>query len=158
MTVEEGHQVTFKVSVKGVPFPTFNWYHNDDIITDDYAHEIKQDGSLIIHTVEGKHKGTYHFVANNSAGTIDQKVTLIVVEILKEDTADRLEGVNFGPIPVKDFGEFVAKAHANSNQLFKAQYEVRYHSYYDIIYYSIPLYSNYKVVKMNIQLLLPLLH
>ena len=138
MTVEEGHQVTFKISVKGVPFPTFNWYHNDDIITDDYAHEIKQDGSLIIHTVEGKHKGTYHFVANNSAGTVDQKVTLIVVEVFEEGTADevnKLKGVNFGSILVKDFGEFVAKGHANSNQLFKVQYEVRYHSYYDIILY-----------------------
>ena len=150
MTVEEGHQVTFKVSVKGVPFSTFNWYHNDDIITDDYAHEIKQDGSLIIHTVEEKHKGTYCSVANNSAGTVNQKVTLIVVEVFEEGTADevnRLKGVNVGPIPVKDFGEFVAKGHANSNQLFKVQYEVRYHSY------SIPLYSSYKVVKMNILLL-----
>ena len=136
MTVEEGHQVTFKVSVKGVPFPTFNWYHNDDIITDDYAHEIKQDGSLIIHTVEGKHKGTYCLVANNSAGTVDQKVTLIVVEVFEGDTeVNRLEGVNVSPILVKDFGEFVAKGHANSNQLFKVQYEVRYHSYYDIILY-----------------------
>ena len=130
MTVEEGHQVKFKVSVKGVPFPTFNWYHNDDIITDDYAHENKQDGSLIIHTVEGKHKGTYHFVANNSAGTVDQKVTLVVAK-----NVTKVEGVNVGPIPVKDFGEFVAEGHANSNQLFKVQFEVRYHSYYDIILY-----------------------
>ena len=142
MTVEEGHQMTFKVSVKGVPFPTFNWYHNDDIITDDYAHEIKQDGSLIIHKVEGKHEGTYHFVANNSAGTVDQKVTLTVAEVLEEGTADELknvtkvEGVNIGPIPVKDFGEFVAKGHANSDELFKAQYDVRY----SICYVSYNLY------------------
>ena len=126
MTAEEGHQVTFKVSMKGVPFPTFNWYHNDDIITDDYAHEIKQDGSLIIHTVEGKHKGTYHFVANNSAGTVDQKVTLVVAA---EDTDEakglnNLEGVTVGPIPVKDFGKFVAEGHANSNQQFKSLYKV----------------------------------
>ena len=72
------------------------------MITDDYAHEIKQDGSLIIHTVEGKHEGTYHFVANNSAGTVDQKVTLIVVEVFEKgvlpaDEVNKLKGVNVGP-------------------------------------------------------------
>ena len=163
MTVEEGHlQMTFKVSVKGVPFPTFNWYHNDDIITDDCAHEIKQDGSLIIHKVEGKHKGTYHFVANNSAGTVDQKVTLTVAEVLEEGTADepknvtKVEGVNIGPIPVKDFGEFVAKGHDNSDELFKAQYDVRYIFVSQIIYTF--HCSNYKVVMQIIWLLLQLLH
>ena len=87
-----------------------------------------EDGSLIIFTAEESHKGTYEFVANNSEGTIDQQVILMVT---KEGTDEALYGnvnlhVNIEPIPVKDFGTFVADSHANSNDKFKLQYSVSY--------------------------------
>ena len=130
ISVEEGHKVEFTVHVTGTPPLTFNWYHDGQLVTEDYAHEIMEDGSLIIFTAEESHKGTYRFVANNSVGTVDQQVILVIA---KEgtDEAKALNGdaklqVNIGPIPVKDFGTFVADSHANSDDKFRLQYDVSY--------------------------------
>ena len=128
ISVQEGHKVEFTVRVTGTPPLTFNWYHDDQLITEDYAHEIMEDGSLIIVCAEEAHKGTYRFVANNSAGTVDQQVMLAIAkegidEALYENA--KLQ-VTIEPIPVKDFGTFVADSHANSNDKFKLQYNVSY--------------------------------
>ena len=130
ISVKEGHKVEFTVHVTGTPPLTFNWYHDGQLVTEDYAHEIMEDGSLIIFTAEESHKGTYRFVANNSVGTVDQQVILVIA---KEgtDEAKALNGdaklqANIGPIPVKDFGTFVADSHANSNDKFRLQYNVSY--------------------------------
>ena len=124
--VKEGHRVEFNVLVTGTSPLTFNWYHDNQLITEDYAREIMEDGSLIIITAEESHKGTYEFVVNNSAGTADQQVILMIA---KEGTDEAFyENVNLqaniGPIPVKDFGTFVADSHANSNKKFRLQYYV----------------------------------
>ena len=124
--VKEGHRVEFNVHVTGTPPLTFNWYHDDQLITENYAHEIMEDGSLIIFSAEESHKGTYEFIVNNSAGSIDQQVILIVTkeetdEALYENTTPQ---ANIGPILVKDFGTFVADSHANSNDKFKLQFKV----------------------------------
>ena len=127
-SVKEGHRVEFTVRVTGTPPLTFNWYHDGQLITEDYAHEIMEDGSLIIVCAEESHKGTYWFVANNSAGTIDRQVILVIA---KEEIDEALYGnttlqANMGPIPVKDFGAFVADSHANYNDKFKLQYYVSF--------------------------------
>ena len=127
-SVKEGHRVELNVLVTGILPLTFNWYQDGQLITEDYAHEIKEDGSLIIITAEESHKGTYRFVANNSAGTVDQQVILVIA---KEGTDEALYEnaklqTNIGPIPVKDFGTFVADSHANSNDKFRLQYNVSY--------------------------------
>ena len=127
-SVKEGHRVEFTVHVTGTPPLLFNWYHDGQIITEDYAHEIMEDGSLIIFTAEESHKGTYWFVANNSVGTVDRQVILMVT---KERTDEALYGnatlqANIGPIPVKHFGAFVADSHANYNNKFRLQYNVSY--------------------------------
>ena len=127
-SVKEGHKVEFTVHVTGTPPITFNWYHDGQLITEDYAHKIMEDGSLIIVSAEESQKGTYEFVANNSAGTVDQQVILIIV---KEGTDEafyvntKLQA-NIEPIPVKDFGTFVADSHAYSNKKFRLQYYVSY--------------------------------
>ena len=127
-SVKERHRVEFNVCVTGTPPLTFNWYHDGQLITEDYAHEIMEDGSLIITTAEESHKGTYEFVVNNSAETADQQVILMIA---KEGTDEAFyENVNLqaniGPIPVKEFGTFVADSHANSNKKFRLQYYVSY--------------------------------
>ena len=127
-SVKEGHRIQFIVCVTGTPPITFNWYHDGQLITEDYTHKIMEDGSLIIISVEESHKGTYEFIANNSAGTANQQVILIIA---KEKTDEALYinttlQANIGPIPVKDFGTFVADSHANSNDKFRLQYYVSY--------------------------------
>ena len=126
-TVEEGHQVLFKVKVIGTPTPSYSWYHEGELVTDDYAHELKEDGSLLLVNVEEKQKGTYCFVANNDAGTVSQQV-LLIVAVEGSDEAKMAKGdaasAKIGPIPVREFGEFVSNGHTKSNQGFKSQFEV----------------------------------
>ena len=126
-TVEEGHQVLFKVKVTGTPTPSHSWYHEGELVTDDYAHELQEDGSLLLVNVEEKQKGTYRFVANNDAGTVSQQV-LLIVAVEGSDEAKMVKGdavsAKIGPIPVREFGEFVSNGHAKSNEGFKSQFEV----------------------------------
>ncbi|XP_019855556.1 PREDICTED: receptor-type tyrosine-protein phosphatase alpha-like, partial [Amphimedon queenslandica] len=124
VTSEEGCQVHFKVKFKGTPTPFFNWYHNGEPVTDDYAHELRGDGSLLLVSVEEKHKGTYRFVANNEAGTVSQQVVLTVAveeaRIPSNDTSTAKGGKNL--VPVGQFGEFVANGHAKGNEGFRNQF------------------------------------
>ncbi|XP_011405784.2 PREDICTED: uncharacterized protein LOC105313782 [Amphimedon queenslandica] len=125
MTTEEGCQVLLKVKVKDTSKPSFNWYHNGDLVTDDYAHELRGDGSLLLVSVEEKHKGTYRFVANNDAGTVSQQVVLTVaVEGARRMPSNGTSAVKSGKnlIPVRQFGEFVANGHAKGNEGFKNQF------------------------------------
>ena len=102
MTVEEGHGVTFNVQVSGTPKPICTWYHEGNSIQSDYAHEIHEDGSLVILTAEIQHQGIYQFVAINSSGRVDRKVVLNVVQE-GTDEARKINGdmkhVKTGPIP-----------------------------------------------------------
>ena len=124
MTVEEGHHVTFNIQVSGKPTPTYAWYHEGNSIQSDYAHEIHEDGSLVILTAEIQHQGTYQFVAINSSGRADQQVMLNVVQEEERKINGDMKHVKTGPIPVSKFGEFVAESHANSNKGFHSQYSV----------------------------------
>ena len=87
-----------------------------------------EDGSLIIITAEESHKGTYKFVAYNSYGTADKQVTLVIAKEGNDEAlyVNTKHQANIGPIPVKDFGPFVADSHANSNKKFRFQYYVSY--------------------------------
>ena len=127
VTTEEGRQVLFKVKFKGSPTPSFNWYHNGEPVTDDYAHELRGDGSLLLVSVEEKHKGTYRFVANNDAGTVSQQVVLTVAMEEARMANDGASAVKSGKnlIPVGQFGEFVANGHAKGNEGFKTQFMVK---------------------------------
>uniref|UniRef100_A0A1X7U8I1 protein-tyrosine-phosphatase n=1 Tax=Amphimedon queenslandica TaxID=400682 RepID=A0A1X7U8I1_AMPQE len=124
VTSEEGCEVLLKVKFKGTPTPSFNWYHNGEPVTDDYAHELRGDGSLLLVSVEEKHKGTYRFVANNDAGTVSQQFVLTVaVEGARmpiNGTLTAKSGKNL--IPVEQFGEFVANGHAKGNEGFRNQF------------------------------------
>ena len=126
MTVEEGHHVTFNVQVSGKPTPTYAWYHEGNSIESDYAHEIHEDGSLVILTAEIQHQGTYKFVAINSSGRVEEELVLTIVQE-GTDEARKINGdanATTGPIPVSNFGEFVAESHGNSNKGFHSQYSV----------------------------------
>ena len=126
VTTEEGRQVLLKVKLKGSPTPSFNWYHNGEPVTDDNAHELRGDGSLLLVSVEEKHKGTYRFVANNDAGTVSQQVVLTVamkeVRIPSNGVLTNKSGKNL--IPVGQFGEFVCNGHAKGKEGFKIQFMV----------------------------------
>ena len=80
-TVTECEGVYFKVKVSGEPLkPTVTWYHDEEQVRADYAHEIEVDGSLCIACTELKHSGVYKSVVANQYGSEERKVRLRVYE------------------------------------------------------------------------------
>ena len=106
----------FKVKVSGEPQPTVTWYHDGEPVGADYAHEIESDGSLTIPSTELKHSGVYKAVASNQLGSEEREIKLIVT------TGDGI--VSSRPIPIPEFGKYVAELHTNSNQPFKDLFQV----------------------------------
>ena len=130
--VEVGQQVKFNVHVTGTPKPSYKWYHYDQLVEEDYAHEITEDGCLIMATVEEKHRGPYKLVAENSAGVTEKSVVLIVAE--DEDDEDNaamvangdnaLDQLPLEAVPVAEFGQYVSNCHADNHKGFRGLYKV----------------------------------
>ena len=114
----------FKVVVSGKPEPTLTWYHNKKELTPNYSQEIEKDGSLSIPSTELKHGGIYRLVARNSVGSAEREVKLSVVMEGEKALEVERRSMDFIPIPVKDFGKYVAKNHDKNNQGFKEQFQV----------------------------------
>ena len=124
--ITEGEGVYFRIKVSGEPQPTVTWYHDGEPVRADYAREIESDGSLTIPSTELKHSGVYKAVATNTHGSEEREVRLTVNEegISSTDAATMNGMVSSRPIPVPEFGKYVADLHANSNQPFKDLYQV----------------------------------
>ena len=114
----------FKIKVSGVPQPTVTWYHDGEPVRTDYAREIEADGSLAIPSVELKHSGVYKAVVANQHGSEERELKLTVNEEGGASTAVTSEVVSTRPIPISNFGKYVAELHTNSNQPFKDLYQV----------------------------------
>ena len=130
----------FRIKVSGEPQPTVTWYHNGEPVRADYAREIESDGSLTIPSTELKHSGVYKAVAANSHGFGEREIKLMVNEETGALTASAIgEVVFFRPIPIPEFGKYVAELHANSNKPFKDLYQVRLQKEFPLIYqYQLP--------------------
>ena len=115
----------FKVKVSGVPQPTVTWYHNGEPVKADYAREIESDGSLAIPSTELKHSGVYKAVVANQHGSEEREVKL-TVNVEGGATATTIVGdvVSTRPIPIPEFGQYVASLHANSNQPYRDLFQV----------------------------------
>ena len=125
MCVTEGKGVYFKIEVSGAPQPTVTWYHDGEPVETDYAREIEEDGSLAILSTEQKHSGEYTAVVTNQHGSEEREVKLTVdKEGESSECAAIDEIVSTRPIPIPEFGEYISKLHANSNQPFKDLYQV----------------------------------
>ena len=107
----------FRIQVSGEPQPTVTWYHNGEPIRADYAREIESDGSLTIPSTELKHSGVYVAVATNIHGSEEREIKL-------EVAATGIVIVSSRPIPISEFGKYVAELHSNSNQPFKDLFQV----------------------------------
>ena len=124
----------FRIKVSGEPQPTVTWYHDGEPVRADYAREIESDGSLTIPSTELKHSGVYKAVAANSHGYEEREIKLMVNEETGASTASAIgEVVFFRPIPIPEFGKYVAELHANSNQPFKDLYQVRLQKEFPLI-------------------------
>ena len=127
VTVTEGEGLYFKIEVSGEPQPTVTWYHDGEPVREDYACEIESDGSLTIPSTELKHSGVYKAVAANEYGSEEREVTLAVrkeEESCNSMADENQDAVSSRPVPVLEFGKYVAELHANSNQPFIALYKV----------------------------------
>ncbi len=116
--VKEGETILLQVQVTGSPAPSFSWYFNDEEVAEDYSLSLAQDGTLTIPSAEPRHSGAYRLVATNTAGSVSKEVHVTVLG------AKEPNPVTFRPIPLPEFGEYVAVNHANSDHGFMEQYEV----------------------------------
>ena len=123
-TAIEGEGVFFKVVVRGYPQPSLTWYHEDTQVIPDYSLELTQDGSLSITSTELKHSGVYKLLAKNSSGSAEREVRLTVRQEEEEAAPVDRERVEIQPVPVAEFGEYVAHCHSYANKVFKLQYSV----------------------------------
>jgi hypothetical protein len=109
---EEGEYSTIidRVSARGEPQPTVTSYHDGEPVRANYAREI---GSLNIPPAELKHSqtGVYEEVATNTYHGSQEKRGFVKMVFSR-------------PIPVPEFGKYVAELHADSNQPFKDLYQV----------------------------------
>ena len=125
ISATEGEGVYLKVKTSGVPQPTVTWYHNGEPVIADYAHEIEEDGSLVLPSMELKHSGVYKAVVANKHGFEKRMMKLMVEKEGESSTiATTGEKVSTRHIPILEFGEYVAELHTSSNQPFKNLYQV----------------------------------
>ena len=127
MIVTEGEGVYFKIKVSGEPQPTVTWFQDGEPVRANYAHEIEADGSLSIASTELKHLGVYKALVANQYGSEEREVKLTVYEeggTQSMDAATSDSMVSSRPIPIPEFGKYVAQLHTNTNQGFKHLYQV----------------------------------
>ena len=89
--------------------------------------ELQEDGSLFVVSTELRHSGVYRLSAKNSKGSVEREVTLTVRaegDEAADEVIDKVE-VAVQAVPVAEFGDYVAQAHANSNETFKRQFKVQ---------------------------------
>ncbi len=121
--LKEGETILFQPQVTGTPTPFLTWYFQDEKVTEDYSISLGQNGTLTVHSAEPRHAGVFRLLAVNNAGFVSREVE---VTLLEDDEPDpTAPTMTFNPIPLQDFGEYVAANHAHSNQGFKDQYMVR---------------------------------
>ncbi|XP_064386213.1 sushi, von Willebrand factor type A, EGF and pentraxin domain-containing protein 1-like [Halichondria panicea] len=118
--VTEGEEVYLRVKVGGHPPPSLTWYHDGRKVTADYATELDQDGGLSFPSVETKHAGVYKLVVTGASGSTTQQVVTVTV---MSEGGEASEGVDYAPIPVTEFGAYVADLHVGSNKKFKDLYK-----------------------------------
>ena len=128
MTVTEGNRVEFQVKVSGTPEPQLTWYHESTRLSNDYAHEISTDGTLIIATTEIKHSGTYRLVASNSVGKTEKKFTLTLISDAPEEQLAIAGSAVSHPVPITELGQYVSRNHADTNKGFTTLYRVSHYS------------------------------
>ena len=84
MYAEVGERVYFGVVVKGEPYPTLTWYHNDVPIKNDDSFDIQLDGSLCILSAQLKHSGVYKLLAKNNNSSAEREARLTVTQAKSE--------------------------------------------------------------------------
>lgn len=120
----EGEGLLLPVSVRGFPKPSFTWFFEGAEVTKDNCVEIQQDGSIFISLVQLRHTGLYRLLARNTIGSAEKSFNLYVKLRELRRILTLHNGTEIKPVPLEQFGAYVAENHAQDNKLFKNQYSV----------------------------------
>ena len=85
-------------------------------------------GSITFPSCELSQTGTYTMVASNTSGKV-QKLVVFTVRKKGEGLQETVDGggvAGVKPVPIKEFGDYVAHLHSNNNKLFKSQFKVSF--------------------------------
>ncbi len=69
--------------------------------------------------------GVYKLVVTGASGSTTQQLVTVTVMSEGGEASEGVEGVDYAPIPVTEFGAYVADLHAGSNKKFKDIYKVK---------------------------------
>ena len=69
--------------------------------------------------------GVYKLVVTGASGSTTQQVVTVTVMSEGGEASEGVEGVDYAPISVTEFGAYVADLHAGSNKKFKDLYKVK---------------------------------
>ena len=113
------------VKAAGIPPPTISWFFKGRKVEDDYSTEFRNDGSLVLVSVELKHAGTYTFTVSNSVGSV-KGCTKLVVHTEDEEHVNK-STVESNPVTTEKFGEYISSFHAHNNSAYLVQFQVLDH-------------------------------
>lgn len=138
----EGQEVVLRVLVIGSPTPIVAWSRNKvDITTESSNNSIiylEEEGVLIFPHVEMRHSGSYDFYAKNNHGNETGSISLLVypdTDLSIITTQDQT--ISSVPIPVSEFGCYVANLHLFNNKKFREQFRVSFCFYLILVTFSI---------------------
>ena len=72
--------------------------------------------------------GVYKLVVTGASGSTTQQVVTVTVMSEGGEASEGVEGVDYAPVPVTEFGAYVTDLHASSNKKFKDLYKVMLYS------------------------------
>ena len=129
VVAEEGQRIVLSSRVSSSTPVEYKWFYEGKPIVEDYAHEISPDsGALVMPSIELHHKGRYTLEVHNEAGRASKNVVLDVFQGISEIQAPleatQSEFDDVGPIPILEFGDYVAQGHTNSNKKFISEFKV----------------------------------
>lgn len=120
----EGESLVLPVSVNGFPKPITTWLFEGVEVTNENCIEIQKDSSLYIPVVQLRHTGHYRLVAKNSLGNAERSFNVLVKLRELRRILTTHTGLVIKPVPLEQFGAYVAENHAQDNKGFRNQYSV----------------------------------
>lgn len=124
--IDEGEELTMKVTFTGFPKPSIEWFFGGiKLNTNPLAGcEMLHDGSLHMRAVEQSHAGYYSFIVSNSLASVEGS-TLVNVNVKEMEMGSAwCAKIESYPVCRDNFLGHVSCHHSSGNKGFSAEFQV----------------------------------